>query len=76
LRSYKVIKELKGDELVKKVGGRYKLTTMVQKRVAELVKGARPLVPPENKTPLEIAVQEIDEGKIVAEEPPEEEQEE
>ncbi len=32
------------DALVKKVGGKFKLTTLIQKRMVELNRGARPLV--------------------------------
>ena len=60
-----MIEALKSDELVYKVGGRFKLTALIQKRLSELMEGARPLV--ERKagmTNIEIVVQEIMEDKI------------
>lgn len=60
-----MIDELKNTELANKVGGRFKLTALIQKRLAELSQGSRPLVEdPTGKTPLEIAIQEIVEDKI------------
>jgi len=56
---------LKGDELVKKLGGKFKLTALIQRRLKELVEGSRPLVDAHGKTLIEIAVQEIAEEKIV-----------
>ena len=59
-----MIEALKSDEIVKKVGGRFKLTAMIQKRMLELMDGARPLVERENLTDLEVVVQEILQDKI------------
>ncbi len=60
-----MIDELKSEEIVNKVGGRFKLTALVQKRLGELLQGARPLIEDaESKTMLEIAVQEILQDKI------------
>lgn len=60
-----MIEELKSTELVNKVGGRFKLTALIQKRLDELVQGARPLIEnAEGKTMLEIVVLEIMEDKI------------
>ena len=39
-----MIEALKSDEIVNKVGGRFKLTALIQKRMLELMDGARPLV--------------------------------
>ena len=39
-----MIQELKDDTLMKKVGGSFKLTALVQRRIKELVEGARPLI--------------------------------
>jgi len=55
---------LKSDEIIKKIGGRFKLTALMQKRWLELMQGARPMVEPDNKTMLEIIAQEILEGKV------------
>ena len=54
-----MIEALKSDEIVNKVGGRFKLTALIQKRALELMNGARPLVEHDNLTDLEIVVQEI-----------------
>ena len=55
---------LQDDELVNRVGGRFKLTALIQKRWLELLQGARPLVPVEGMSEIEIIVQEILENKI------------
>ncbi len=63
-----MIEELKSTNLINKVGGRFKLTALVQKRLHELVQGARPLIEDtEGKTMLEIVIQEILQDKIAAE---------
>ena len=54
-----MIEALKSDEIVNKVGGRFKLTALIQKRMLELMDGARPLVERGNLTDLEVVVQEI-----------------
>ncbi len=59
-----MIEALKSDEIVNKVGGRFKLTALIQKRMLELMDGARPLVERGHMTDLEIAVQEIVQDKI------------
>ena len=59
-----MIEALKSDEIVNKVGGRFKLTALIQKRMLELMDGARPLVDPGNLTPLEIVIQEVLQDKI------------
>ncbi len=60
-----MIDELKSDRLINKVGGRFKLTALVQKRLGELLQGARPLIEDiEGKTMLEIVIQEVLEDKI------------
>ena len=60
-----MIEALKSEEIVNKVGGRFKLTALIQKRMLELMQGSRPLV--ERKrgmTDMEVAIQEILENKI------------
>jgi DNA-directed RNA polymerase subunit omega len=60
-----MINELKSEDLINKVGGRFKLTALVQKRLGELLQGARPLIKDtEGKTLLEIVVHEILQDKI------------
>ncbi len=60
-----MIEELKNTDIINKVGGKYKLTALIQKRLDELMEGARPLIEDtEGKTQLEIVVQEILQDKI------------
>ncbi len=60
-----MIEALKSDEIVNKLGGRFKLTALIQRRLKELViDGMRPLVERRDRTDLEIIVEEILEGKI------------
>jgi len=59
-----MIEALKSDEIVNKVGGRFKLTALIQKRMMELMDGARPLVERHNLTDLEVVIQEILQDKI------------
>jgi len=65
-----MIEELKSTKLINKVGGRFKLTALIQKRLDELVQGARPLIEDaDGKTMLEIVIQEILQDKITVETP-------
>ena len=59
-----MIEALKDDEIVRKLGGRFKFTALVQHRVRELMEGSRPLVEREGRSDFEIAIQEVVEGKI------------
>jgi DNA-directed RNA polymerase subunit omega len=59
-----MIEALKSDEIVNKVGGRFKLTALIQKRMLELMDGARPLVERDGLTDLETVIQEIIQDKI------------
>jgi len=60
-----MIDELKSEKIVNKVGGKFKLTALVQKRLGELLQGGRPLIKDiEGKTILEIVIQEILQDKI------------
>ena len=59
-----MIDALKSDEIVNKVGGRFKLTALIQKRMIELMDGARPLVERGGMTDLEVVIQEILQDKI------------
>jgi len=56
--------ELKEEDIVNKLGGRFKLSTLLQKRVVQLVKGSRPLVVTSSTDRMAIALQEIREDKI------------
>ena len=59
-----MLEALKEEEIVNKVGGRFKLSTLIQKRLVQLNRGSRPLIEnaPENK--MEIVLQEILQDKI------------
>ena len=60
-----MLNELKNEKLIQKIGGRFKLTALIQKRLKELMQGSRPLIEnTEGKTQLEIVIQEIVEDKI------------
>jgi len=60
-----MIEALKDTRIVDKVGGRFKLTALIQKRLMELTRGARPLIEDtEGKGMLEIVVEEILQDKI------------
>ena len=63
-----MLEELKSDKIVKKVGGKFKLAALVQKRMSELLQGSRPLIEEtEGMTMMEIVVQEILQDKIAIE---------
>jgi len=55
---------LKSDEIIAKVGGRFKFTALIQRRVAELIGGARPLVERNGRSDFEVAIEEIATDKI------------
>ena len=62
-----MIEALKSDEIVNKMGGRFKLAALIQKRLKELiVDGARPLVERQGRTDLELVIEEILQDKITA----------
>ena len=59
-----MIEALRHDEIIEKVGGRFKLTSLIQKRWLEIMRGARPLVDTAGKTQLEVVIDEILQGKV------------
>ncbi|HML73113.1 MAG TPA: DNA-directed RNA polymerase subunit omega [Anaerohalosphaeraceae bacterium] len=60
-----MIEALKDGEVLSKVGGRFKLSSLIQKRMLEMMEGSRPLVEnTEGMTAVEIVVEEIRQGKI------------
>jgi DNA-directed RNA polymerase subunit omega len=59
-----MLEELKEERIVNKVGGRFKLSTLIQKRLVALNGGSRPLVDLQTENKLEIVVREIMEDKI------------
>jgi len=59
-----MIEELKEEGIVNKVGGRFKLSTLIQKRLVALNKGSRALVEFDSKDKMQIVIQEIIQDKI------------
>ncbi len=59
-----MIEALKSDEIVHKMGGRFKLCALVQHRMVELIGGARPLVERQGRGDLEVIIDEILQNKI------------
>ena len=59
-----MLDELKDEAIVNKVGGPFKLSTLIQKRMKALNTGARPLVAVRGGDKLAIVIQEILQGKI------------
>jgi DNA-directed RNA polymerase subunit omega len=60
-----MIEALRSDEIVRKCGGRFKLTALIQHRLREImIDGARPLVERNGRTDLEVVIAEILEDKI------------
>ena len=59
-----MIDELKEEEIVNKVGGRFKLSTLIQKRLVALNAGSRPLVDTESDNKLQVVINEIMQDKI------------
>ncbi|MBS0197163.1 MAG: DNA-directed RNA polymerase subunit omega [Planctomycetes bacterium] len=59
-----MIEALKSDAIVNKIGGRFKLCALIQRRLVQLMEGARPLVPREGRSDLELVIEEILQDKI------------
>ena len=59
-----MLDELKEEAIVNKVGGRFKLSTLIQKRMKALNSVARPLVKVRGGDQLSIVIQEILQDKI------------
>jgi len=59
-----MIDELKEESIVNKVGGRFKLSTLIQKRLTMLSAGARPLVDVKGGDRMQTVIQEILQDKI------------
>ncbi|MDV6031988.1 MULTISPECIES: DNA-directed RNA polymerase subunit omega [Pirellulaceae] len=60
-----MLEELKDEETVNKVGGRFKLSTLIQKRLVQLNQGSRALVNVDTHDKMSIVLQEIMQDKIV-----------
>jgi DNA-directed RNA polymerase subunit omega len=65
----RVIEALKSDDVVNKVGGRFKLAVLVQRRLVDVTFGAPLLVERGTKTLMEAVIQEILEDKVSLEVP-------
>ncbi|MEX2560891.1 MAG: DNA-directed RNA polymerase subunit omega [Pirellulales bacterium] len=59
-----MLDDLREEAIVNKVGGRFKLSTLIQKRLVALNGGSRPLVDLNTNDKLEIVIQEIIQDKI------------
>lgn len=59
-----MLDELKEEGIVNKVGGRFKLSTLIQKRMVALNTGARPLVDLKTSDKMAIVIQEILQDRI------------
>ena len=59
-----MIEALKSEEIVEKVGGRFKLCALIQRRLVPLMDGARPLVDRGARSDLEVVIEEILQDKI------------
>ena len=59
-----MLEELREEEIVNKVGGRLKLSTLIHKRLLQLNQGSRALVDLDTQDRMKIALQEIVQDKI------------
>lgn len=54
-----MIEALKDNTLVDKVGGRFKLCALIQRRLQQLLDGERPLIDRGGRSDLELVIEEI-----------------
>ena len=59
-----MLEELKEEFIVNKVGGHFKLSTLIQKRLVQINRGSRPLVEMNTDDKMEVVIQEILQDKI------------
>ncbi|MFM8579065.1 MAG: DNA-directed RNA polymerase subunit omega [Planctomycetaceae bacterium] len=59
-----MIDDLREEAIVNKVGGRFKLSTLIQKRLVALNAGSRPLVDIQSDDRMQIVIEEIKQDKI------------
>jgi len=59
-----MIESLKDEEIIEKVGGRFKLSTLIQKRLVALNAGARPLVNMDTDDKMAVVIGEIVSDRI------------
>lgn len=62
-----MIEALKSDEIANRIGGRFKLCALIQRRLVQLMDGARPLVERNGRSDLELVIEEILQEKIAYE---------
>ncbi|MBA62536.1 MAG: DNA-directed RNA polymerase subunit omega [Planctomycetaceae bacterium] len=64
-----MLEELKEEEIINKVGGRFKLSTLIQKRIVQLKQGSRVLIDTHgSEDQMRIVLQEILQDKIFLDE--------
>ncbi len=59
-----MLEELKEEGIINKVGGRFKLSTLIQKRLVQLNAGSRALVDLDASDKMSVVLQEILQDKI------------
>lgn len=59
-----MLEELKEDEIVNRVGGRFKLATLIQKRMIAINQGSRFVVDPRSSDKMLTVISEIMQDKI------------
>ena len=59
-----MIDELREEAIIRKVGGRFKLSTLIQKRLVQINAGSRPLVDAKQDNKMQIVINEIMQDKI------------
>ena len=59
-----MIDDLREEAIIKKVGGRFKLSTLIQKRLVQINAGARPLVDEKKDNKMQVVINEIMQDKI------------
>ena len=59
-----MLEELKEEEIVNKLGGRFKLSTLIQKPLVQLNAGSRALVDLDTPDKMAVVLQEITQDKI------------
>lgn len=52
------------DDLAEKMGGRFRLATLIQRRMQEIVRTAPHVFQQSRESPLRMVIKEIEEGKI------------
>ena len=59
-----MLEELKEERIIAKVGGRFRLSALIQKRMVALNRGAKPLTDIRSSDLMEVAIHEILQDKI------------